>query len=218
MDRKMFAWRAADGSIDVSGGVWHFSAKRKKINRSGSSLSAVSKIQWWWRDRAKGIHLSFGHTVKVKQWHSGRDYFVTKDRSSGSPSLVQSTRSSGGWAAAGQATTPSIPVGRNVCLGIGRALAGSEHRTEKAVYFAITTAVRMNPAVSILWENTCSGAQKPGFDSFWEHSCFVAINFLWGCVLPQVLFLVFTAYWMCLKGYTGLQTTVKGWGDVVKGC
>lgn len=42
----------------------------------------------------------------------------------------------------------------------------STEQRKKAVYFAITTAVRMNPAVSILWENTCSGAQKPGFDSF----------------------------------------------------
>lgn len=39
-------------------------------------------------------------------------------------------------------------------------------RRNKVVYFAITTAVRMNPAVSIPWENTCSGAEKPGFDSF----------------------------------------------------
>lgn len=52
---------------------------------------------------------------------------ITKDRSTGSPSFIQSTRSSGGWAITGQETTPSIPVGRYVSWGIFSAWAGSEN-------------------------------------------------------------------------------------------
>ena len=76
--------------------------------------------------------------------------FITKDRSSASPSFVQSTRSSGGWAAAGQVTTPSSPVGRYVSSGIGRARAGSEWRERREItYFEI----------NIL--QTCSTASDP---------------------------------------------------------
>lgn len=72
MDRKMFVWRAADGSIDVSSGVWHFSAKRKKINRFGCQFPVMSAVSV---NTVVGKRQSKGHTFKF--WAHSKGQAVT---------------------------------------------------------------------------------------------------------------------------------------------
>lgn len=93
-------------------------------------------------------------------WHALNgecSVFSTMDRSSGSPSFVQSTWSNGGWEASGHVMTPSIPVGRYVCRGIWRAWAGSEHSLVQGcllIYQHIPSLTQ--------WQNTriCSNNRK----------------------------------------------------------
>lgn len=111
--------------------------------------------------------------------------FITKERSSGSPSFVQSTRSSWGWAVAGHVTTPSIPVGRYVCWGIWRAWAGSEQRKEIKVFYFVRSKCNLDtPCCFNTMGNHMYWCREtaPWFitsDSLWDIEKYFAVTYFW---------------------------------------